>query len=379
MLASILLSSCSQPLKNEEEAVLRVAVHSDAYKNSLIELYEKTYPDVELEVDVVREEVIEEKIFNQEEMEYDVYWVEDAFIPLILDDILELNDKTEVPIQKDFSEIFDQVKVAYQPIMARSDLYYALDLDKIEQDEISEEIFLSIEKIGEIDKGFYYLDQPLFTFSFLTSNINYFPGKEKSTINFNGNSFKEALSDYQRVLELIECDDQASYDNWFIQNSYYSGFVTLDMQLNEDETINGGKYKITKLPTINEKQLYTQAVSYGYVVNAKSAYPNAAKNLVTLMHSIAGIQALCNTGLLVPMIPLEMLDEFIFENVHDKERIIAHHYAIPRSFIGIESRNEAAINYLLLEETNEKLKACDLDNIKECQSDLEENYQEWLE
>lgn len=373
LIVCVLLISCSQK-ENEEEAVLKVAVHSEDYKNSFIELYSEVNPETELVIDVVSEEEIE-KMITEQSIEYDVYWVEDAYVPLIIDDILELSKEVEVPINENYIGVFDLVKEAYQPIMATSDIYYALDLDKIEEDQVSIDTF---EDIFELEKGFYYLDNSMFTSFFLTSNMNYFPGNETSRLNLMGESFKEALIDYRMIIDTIACDDKKSYDNWFIKDTYYSGFITMDMQLEADEEINDGHYQITKLPTIQEKQLYMQANSYGYVVNKNTKYPNASKNLVTFMHTKSAMQLLCNSNTYIPLIPSDILDEFTFENVHSKEKAYALDFAVGRNFVGIESRNDSAINYLYEESTVEKLKACDLENIETCQKELDEDYQEWL-
>ena len=376
ILACILLTSCSSRKENEEEAVVRVAAHSEEYKNAFVELYAQVYPETEIIVDVVSEEDIEKMITDQS-MDYEVYWVEDAYVPLIMDHILELNDDTEVPLNKNYIGVFDLVKEAYQPLMAKSDIYYALDLDKIE-DTTSLDTFNKFEDVFQLENGFYYYDDPMFTNHFLTSNMNYFPGNEISKLNFTSDSFKESLTNYRKILDTIVCDDVSNYDNWFINNTYYSGFVNTNMQMDADEEINGGKYQITKLPTIENRQLYMQANGYGYVVNKDTKYPNASKNLVYLMHTKQAVQLLCNSDTFIPLIPEEMLDEFTFENMHSKEKAYALDYAVARNFVGISSRNDSAINYLYEESTIEKMRTCDLENIEACQKEFDESYQEWL-
>ena len=378
MMAVFLLTSCSRPIENEEAAVLKVAVHDETYKEKLNELWNETYPDAKLEISVVSQEDITEAITNDESLDYDVYWIEDEYIPMIIDDLLEPESDVEVSLNTNFNDVFDKIKKVYQPMMAQGMSYYALDLNKIESDGVAIDTFEEIEKIAELDHGFYYMDDIYFTSAFLTSNLNYLPGKEKNTINFTGASFQEALSDYQKILELIECDDPASFDNWFIQNTYYSGFVTDHMQLNQDEEVNQGRYQIKKLPAINGHQLYTQAISYGYVINKDTAYPNAAKNLVKLMHSVKGMQLLCNDDTLIPLILEDQLDQFTFENEHIKEKTIALNGAISRNWVGIENKTDGALDFLYLDTTIEKMKACNLEEIETCQNELDEEYQEWL-
>ena len=376
LLVCIFLASCKSQIENEEEAILKVAVHCEEYKNSFVELYSKEHPNVEIVVDVVSEENIR-KMIDEQMMEYDVYWIEDTYVPLVMDDILELDNDTEIPLNDSFIGVFDYVKKAYQPIMAQSEIYYALDLDKIE-DTTSLDTFNKFEDVFQLENSFYYYDDPMFTNHFLTSNMNYFPGNEISKLNFTSDSFKESLTNYRKILDTIVCDDVSNYDNWFINNTYYSGFVNTNMQMDADEEINGGKYQITKLPTIGGKQLYTQAIGYGYVVNSNTNYPNASKNLVNLMHTKEGMQLLCNSDTFIPLIPSEMLDNFTFENIHTKEKVYALDYAVSRNFVGIESRNESAIQFLYEDSTIEKMRTCDLNNIEACQNELEESYQEWL-
>ena len=91
-----MLCSCASQKENEKEATLKVAVHSEEYKTSLIELWNETYPKNELIVEVVKEEEIESKLIQKEALDYDVYWIEDAYVPLVIDELLELKDKVEV-------------------------------------------------------------------------------------------------------------------------------------------------------------------------------------------------------------------------------------------------------------------------------------------
>ena len=196
MMAVFLLTSCSRPIENEEAAVLKVAVHDETYKEKLNELWNETYPDAKLEISVVSQEDITEAITNDESFDYDVYWIEDEYIPMIIDDLLEPESDVEVSLNTNFNDVFDKIKKVYQPMMAQGMSYYALDLNKIESDGVAIDTFEEIEKIAELDHGFYYMDDIYFTSAFLTSNLNYLPGKEKNTINFTGASFQEALSDY---------------------------------------------------------------------------------------------------------------------------------------------------------------------------------------
>lgn len=377
-MAAALLASCSRTIENEEEAVLKVAVHDEAYKEQLNELWKETYPDTGLEISIVSQEEIQNSIANGEDVAYDVYWLEDKYVPLVIDELLEPESDVEVSLNTNFNDIFDKVRKVYQPIMAQGMSYYALDLNKIENDGIDKDTFKEIEKIAELDHGFYYMDDIYFTSAFLTSNLNYLPGRDRNIINFTGSAFQEVLTDYQKILELIVCDDPASFDNWFIQNTYYSGFVTDGMQLKQDEEVNQGRYQITKLPTINGHQLYTQAISYGYVINKDTAYPNAAKNLVKLMHSVKGMQLLCNDEIRIPLILEDQLDQFTFENEHIKEKTVALNGAISRNWVGIENKTEGALDFLYLDTTIEKMKACNLEEIEACQNELDEDYQEWL-
>ncbi len=373
-----MLCSCASQKPNEKEAILKVAVHSEEYKTSLIELWNEEYPENELIVEVVKEEEIESKLIQKEALDYDVYWIEDAYVPLVINELLELDDKVEVPLNTKFNEIFNIIKEAYQPLMATSDTYYMLDLNVIENNKLNVDKFSTFESMDEIENSFYYLDNIYFTKYFLTSNLNYFPSKEYGTLNFNSEDFVNALKNYRKLYELMPSGDKKSFDNWFINNSYASGFITTNMQLREDEEINGGKYKITKLPTINNQQLYMEANSYGYVVNGNTEYPNAAKNLLNLIHSKKGVQLLCNIDGFVPLINEEMMNDFTYVNDHLKEKTYAMNYMIGRCFIGMSDSEGTVLDYLYLDETINKLKTCDLENVEACQLELENSYQEWL-
>ena len=101
IMCTLMLCACTK--ENEENAVLKVAVHDENYALLLSELWNETYPNQELEIEVVNEEVIENKILNQEEIEYDIYWIEDAYVSLVLNQLLELNMKTEIPINENYN------------------------------------------------------------------------------------------------------------------------------------------------------------------------------------------------------------------------------------------------------------------------------------
>lgn len=172
ILCCMMLSSCSYFEKNEKEAVLKVAVHDEMYGQLLNELWKETYPEQELVIEVVKEDEIKKKLQNKEEIDYDVYWIEDAYVGLAMDSLLKVEDNYEVPLNTKFSETFDAIKKVYQPIMATSDMYYALDINKLEKDKISEDVFLSFESMSQYENNFYYLDHVKFTKPFLTSILS---------------------------------------------------------------------------------------------------------------------------------------------------------------------------------------------------------------
>lgn len=368
------LSACQKPMENEENAVLKVAVHDEEYGNALKKMWEETYQDSEIHIDVVNQEDINEKLMNQEELEYDVYWIEDEMVPVVMDSLNE-SKEVQVKLNTHFNELFG---MRYLPLFAEGESYYMLDLNKIEQDGIPLDTFKRIETISELENGFYYLDDIKYTASFLTSNMNYFPGKDKEILNFTGNSFKEALIDYRKILELIECDDKAAYDNWFINDSYYSGFVNDSMQIKEDEEINGGRYQIVPLPTINNHPLYTRAISYGYVINSATSYPNAAENLIQMIHSKEGVQLLCSDERWIPLIIEDEIQEFTFQNEHIKEKAMALNHAVSRNWVGMEKKEGGAADFLYLDEIISQMKECDLESVEEFQKELDAQYQMWL-
>lgn len=378
MVFCILLASCTKTIQNEEEAVLKVAVHDEKYGQQLNELWKETYPDQPLEISVVHPQEINEKIADESINEFDVYMVEDQYIPKLMNQLLELDSETEVTLNSHFNQVFDTIKKVYQPLIAQGINYYMIDIDVMKKNLLTLDDFSSMEKIAKLNKGFYYYDDPRYTFSFLTGNVNYFPGNEKNRINFKGNSFKEALNDYQTILHLISCHDPASYDNWFIHDTYMSGFVNDSMQVSQDEQINSKNYMYAKLPTVNGHQLYTQAISYGYVVKKDTSYPNAARNLLKLIHSKQGVQLLCNNEILIPLIVEDEMSEFTFETAHMQEKAMALNAALSRNWVGVENKRVGAIDYLMFDETLSKLQMCDLNKIDECVNELDQEYQEWL-
>lgn len=369
---ALALCACAPKKENEDNAVLKVAVHNESYGESLKELWEETYPEQTLEIRVVED--LESLL--SEENEYDVYFVEDESIPKIIDDLKEVNVSCEINTNHYFHDVFDKVKKVYLPLVADALIYYMIDLDKTEQDHISLDTFSSFEKVMELDHGFYYYDHVAFTSAFITGNLNYFPGNEKNQINFTQDSFKEALQDYQTIMNGVKNGEVAEYDNWFIQDSYYSGFVTNEMQMLKDEEVNGKKVMFAKLPSIHGHPLYTTAISYGYVVNSKTLYPNAADHLIELMHSKSGMQLLCNDMTLIPLIPEADLDSFEFENIHIKEKAFALNASISRNWVGVPRISEGAIDYLYTKEVMDKMKVCDLET---CGEELDATYREWLE
>lgn len=374
----LFLCGCTAQQKNEEEAVLKVAVHDEAYKEGLIQLWKESYPETELEVEVVEPQVLHEHVMKDKEIDYDIFLLEDSDIPVMIQELYEVRDDVEVQVSNQFNSVFNEVKKVYLPLMGSSDVYYMLDIDKINQDHIPLDMFKSFEDISKLEHGFYYYDDFYYTFAFMTSNVNYFPGNDTMTLNFNGESFAQSLQDYRQIIKMIPTMDIKYYDNWFIQNQAYSGFVSDEMQYQEDAEVNGGSYKIMPLPSINGHALSTQATSYGYVINGKTKYPNASQNLLRLMHSIQGVQLLCENERWVPLILDDQINEFTFSNVHVKEKVEALNHSISRNWIGLKNRSEGAIDFLFLDSTIEKMKACDMKDIKKCQRELDEAYQEWL-
>ncbi len=385
----LLLAGCSHreiQLEMEENAVLDVAVANENYGQAFLELWNETYPDQKdtLNIHVLEENEIENYILSEMEIPYDIFYIEDSWVGLIMDDLYEMpgnfSADFDVEINPEFTDILARVKPVYYPIEANGFLY-AIDEKLMEEKNLTLEDFASFENMAQIDDSFYYIEQPVVTIPLLSSDQRYFPGKNRNTLELDGAPFRTSLTNYLTIMEMLELeDDPDSFDNWFLNQEYLSGLIGPWMQADRNEEVNDASYIYRPLPTINEQPLYTIASSYGYVIQADTSYPQTALICLKLMHSFEGMQVLCDTTAQVPLILESQMEEFDFAQNNQEEKVLAMNYALQDNLVGLEAHPEiGAMEFLEEAETIDLINSCESEDIQGCLTNIHEAYQEWME
>lgn len=382
-----LLGACSTEIKIEEEAALKVAVENEAYGEGLKALWDETYPENTgaLEVTVIKENEILEDVLNYQGIPYDVFLIKDEDVATAIDQLYEIPasfyKEFEVNVREDFAETINAVKNCYYPLLADGFLY-ALNLTAIQEKGLSAELFENFESLGQSKETnlFYYYDNPLFLLPLLSSDVNYFPGKEEAIVNFNSEAFMNSLTNYSTIKKSLNLEsDPAQFDQWFISQSYLSGLIGPWMQYEKSEEINESTLRFQKLPMIDGQQLKTLAVSYGYAINADTIYPNASLKLIELMHSIKGMQLLLDTTELVPLIVDEEMDNFNYTKKHQQEKVSAMNGAMQQNLVGLKE-NDNVIAMGIFDEDEIRL-LIDTECIKDkdvCVETLSVKNAEWI-
>lgn len=380
-----MLLGCSAPLQIEEEAILEIAVSNEEYGEGIKKLWNEAYPEHQdsINIHVLEENEIENYLIAGSPIPYDLFYIEDSWVGLAMDQLYEMpknfENHFEVKINPEFSEILDKVKPVYYALEANGFLYM-VDENKIAKEKLSLEDFKTFERLSEIENSFYYLEQPVLTLALMSSDVRYFPGKNHNVLELDGAPFKTSLTHYLMIMEMLQCEnDPASFDNWFLNHKYYSGLVGPWMQVEKNEQLNDANYHYLPLPTIQEQPLHTLATSYGYVIQKDTLYPQAALSCLQLIHSVKGMQLLCDTTAQVPLILEDQLSSFSFDLAHQEEKIIAMNYAIQDSLVGLEGHEEmGAIDFLEQAHTIQLINACQSDEIQACVEQVHQAYEQWL-
>lgn len=387
MIMVCLLSACSTEITIEEEAALKVAVENEAYGEGLKALWDETYPENvgALEVSVIKENEILEDVLNFQGIPYDVFLIKDEDVATAIDQLYEIPSSYykdfETTVREDFAGTINAVKNCYYPMMADGFLY-ALNLTAIKEKGLNAEMFESFESMAQSKEInlFYYYDNPLFLLPLLSSDVNYFPGKDEAIVNFKSEAFMNSLTDYITIKKSLNLEsDPAQFDQWFISQSYLSGLIGPWMQYEKSEEINESTLRFQKLPTIDGKQLKTLAVSYGYAINADTIYPNASLKLIELMHSLKGMQLLLDTSELVPLIIDEEMENFSYTKKHQHEKVSAMNGAMQQDLVGLKE-NDNVIAMGIFDEDEVRL-LIDTECVKDkdvCVETLSEKNAEWI-
>lgn len=370
ILSLLLLCGCTSQVKIEEAMKLYIAVENEAYGESITALWDKTYPEHK---DAVTYKVIEENevislSLKKEQIPYDIFLIKDEDVATVFDQIQEIPTKFaknfEIEPNSEFYLVINDVKNVYYPLMADG-MLYAINKTKIANEKIDEKAFDHFESLYAYKNKnpFYYYDDELFNLPLMSSDTAYLPNEKTHLVDFESEAFAASLSNYKNILRGLSLQsDPASFDNWFIQQNYLSGFIGSWMQADKSEELNSMELHYQKLPKINDLQLKTLAISQGYVINEETLYPNAALKMIELMHSQAGMQVLIQTTNQVPLIFEKQLDLFEIEKLHQEEKIIAMNAAMQKNLLALyQNRKVGAIEILRDPEIQASMKKYMLD------------------
>lgn len=384
LLSVLLLCSCApKEIEFEEAFQLSLAVMDQGYADRFQQLWNQTYPEYQdkLEISVIDEETLFNLVSTDTEIPFDLYWINDSYVPYVIDNCLEypkeFEDSYEVASFEAFSSTINAIKPVYSALTANG-FFYAIDKNQLEEKNLRLEDFSSFETMANIENSFYYFNHSLYNLPLLSSDIAFFPGEEHSEIDFKSEAFLISKDNFQLIMETLDLQsDATSFDSWFIDQNYVSGLIADWMQAEENEIMNGAHYVYQKLPMIGEYQLKTAASSNGIVINANTQYPNAALLCLQLVHSKAGMQLLCVDEVNeYPLIPEEMIDEFTYGNEHIKEKALALNASFQESLVAVYGKEDVgALDYLDYDEVIQSILSC---KDETCIIEIQENYEAWL-
>lgn len=343
ILSLLLLCGCSSQVRIEEDMKLHIAVENESYGEAITALWDEAYPEHKEAVTykVIEENEVIVSSINQTQIPYDVFLIKDEDVATVFDQILEIPIQFakgfEIEPNSAFYSVINDVKNVYYPLMADG-MLYAVNKTKAASENIDLSVFENFETMfSYLDKKpFYYYEDELFDLPLLSSDVDYLPNEKSHLVDFESEAFKTSLSNYKEIMRTLTLQsDPSSFDNWFINQNYLSGLIGPWMQANQSEEINGIELHYQKLPKINDLQLKSLAVSQGYVINSKTAYPNAALKLLELMHSQAGMQVLVETSYQVPLILEKDIELFTMDKRHQSEKVLAMNGAMQKNLLAL--------------------------------------------
>ena len=355
----------------EEGAVLNIAVTSDAYGEAIVSLWDTTYPDYS---GIVTYTVVDDPsaIYYHDNPGYDLIYISETELPMIMDEVLELDDNTvesfDHYIVSSFGDVINSSAYIFTPLTYDGFLFaydetilnkMNISLEDSDNDGLPdsidtwEEIFQHLTAYNanrlSTDVEFMFpfeFNEKYSFYSMLTAgDWQMFTSLVASDPGFDSPEFQESLlfiydlGKYDWDMETIIDSDEYTfkYEDVLADQSSPMTMIAQWMYYREYETLTGSDYRFAHMPSFAGNILTPLVSINGYAISANTSYPSAANQLMTMLRSKAGLEILLNNTNLIPIIKItDDLDiEITDQNKYDM--IKAYAYSVTEPLIALSS------------------------------------------
>ncbi|MFI3284001.1 MAG: hypothetical protein R3Y57_02845 [Erysipelotrichaceae bacterium] len=178
-------------------------------------------------------------------------------------------------------------------------------IDAIDSFEKWQELGLSIDV---------FLDDWTFSYAFMMIDLELFEDISLESNPFESEEVLQHLYDVASLSEVIKLSD-LTYEQFFEEENVAVALMQRWMYyLEEDPSV----MVISKLPTVNERQLENLIYAKGYVLNAESTSKNTAHKVMELLYTQQGLQIMMDTSESIVVYPLASTFETEIEVEYDE-------------------------------------------------------------
>lgn len=328
----------------EKDAVIRFGADNDDFGNAIVALWNATYPEHAGKVEYVNNgsQGSADALAEQQGEYPDVFMVIDGEVPRNNTHILPIHSTLANIIKANSVEAYynagNSLATAthYAPMtydgmafLVNLSMLEALDIDTTDSNgdglpdavDTFEEIFaISTSWIGnrpvykdkEVLAIYPVGTQDWSGYSALTSaGWSLFPDGDATKPGYDDPKFAEGLQfflDAKAAQVSVEASGEVSpastldwpWDNVLNNETAPFGLVGTWMNVEGAKEATGSEYAITPMPTYNGNQLRTFVKTKGFVINAYTEFRSAATELMRLIYSKEGFQAMVDSSAYAP-------------------------------------------------------------------------------
>lgn len=287
-----------------ESGKLSVYLPNAHYKETLLRLWERTYPQYK---DMLS--------FVDNQHDADVQYVMDEDIIFNKELFLNIEDITydaQIPdIQKE-----NVIGDIFLPIQGEG-MVFAYNKQLMKDYGVREEQLRRFEKLVNIPNAYYHNHTYDYIYPFLFESSADVSATTYNTICEEISNHALAYFTWYQAMQISDnMLDQATF-----YNKYLCGLLSSNADYQQSSVYKKGDLHFTSMPTWNGKALHPYVTMHGFVILNTTNVPNLAKGFLTMARSIPGIQAFLDSNVGIPILKEEDLSNYtIYE--HDKKEII---------------------------------------------------------
>lgn len=339
----------------EEGAKISVEVRNEAYGQALVQLWNEAHPDFKGALS-----------YNVgEKTDSDLAYVSLTHALFKRMEYFPLENTEHFALMAKVAREINSVNTLFVP-MEGDGFAFITNLDKLEEynvplDDLNEDSLVdAVDSFTKIQSVFQdvntqtdilrlslnepYIFYPYFTadaWQLFASNEAYVPGFESDAF-LNSLKFIQDLSDFKWNGDSRQ---EASAYTWdyitaMENNDFIFSMVASWMFVDALEAKIDGNWQITHFPTASEEsEILSPFLTnvFGYVLKSDAAYPSAAHEVLRLMRTSAGIEHFMNTDNVIPLAPIDLLNEIQLEDNSQLQFAKALSYGQTESLIAFKN------------------------------------------